>query len=95
MPETGFGYIEVSNNPSNDYFNIKSFTEKPNEKTAKKYIDLGNYLWNSGMFMFKASVYLNELKKFEPEIFTCCKNSFETEYIDNDFRKNLSNYKYS
>ena len=68
-PETGYGYIEVSNKASNDYFNIKSFTEKPDEKTAKEYIDLGNYLWNSGMFMFKASVYLNELKKYEPEIF--------------------------
>ena len=45
-------------------------------KTAKEYIDLGNYLWNSGMFMFKASVYLNELKKYEPEIFTCCKKFF-------------------
>ena len=51
-------------------------------KTAKKYIDLGNYLWNSGMFMFKASIYLNELKKYEPEIFTYCKNSFETERIE-------------
>ena len=63
-PETAYGYIEVSNNKtSNDYFNIKSFKEKPNEKSAKEYINLGNYLWNSGMFMFKASVYLNELKK--------------------------------
>jgi len=94
-PETAYGYIEVSNNnPSNDYFNIKSFTEKPNEKSAKEYIDLGNYLWNSGMFMFKASVYLNELKKYEPEIFTCCKNSFETEYIDNDFIR-LNNDEFS
>ena len=93
-PETGYGYIEVSNNPSNDYFNIKSFTEKPNKETAKEYIDLGNYLWNSGMFMFKASVYLNELKKYEPEIFTCCKNSFEIEYRDNDFIR-LNNDEFS
>ena len=84
-PETEYGYIEVNNNLSNDYFDIKSFTEKPNEKNAKKYIQLGNYLWNTGMFMFKASVYLNELKKFEPEIFKCCKNSFRTEYRDNNF----------
>jgi len=93
-PETGYGYIEVSNNPLNDYYNIKSFTEKPNEETAKKYIELGNYLWNSGMFMFKASVYLDELKKYEPEVFTCCKNSFETEYRDNDFIR-LNNDKFS
>ena len=91
-PETNYGYIEVSNNnSSNDYFNIKSFIEKPN---AKEFIDLGNYLWNSGIFMFKASVYLNELKKYEPEIFNYCKNSFESEFVDNDFIR-LNNDEFS
>ncbi len=85
-PETAYGYIEISNsNSSNDYFNIKSFTEKPNQKNAKKYLDSGNYLWNSGMFMFKSSVYLNELEKFEPEILSACKKSCTTENIDSDF----------
>ena len=85
-PETAYGYIEISNsNSSNDYFNIKSFTEKPNQKNAKKYLDSGNYLWNSGMFMFKSSVYLNELEKFEPEILSACKKSCTTENIDLDF----------
>ena len=83
--ETGYGYIEANINNTDTYYNIKSFTEKPNQKNATKYLDSGNYLWNSGMFMFKASVYLNELEKFEPEILSNCKKSFKTENIDSDF----------
>ena len=83
--ETGYGYIEANINNTDDYYSIKSFTEKPNQKNAKKYLDSGNYLWNSGMFMFKASVYLNELEKFEPEILSACKKSCTTENIDSDF----------
>ena len=67
------------------YFNIRSFTEKPSQESANKYLDSGNYFWNSGMFMFKASVYLDELKKFAPKILNCCKKSFQTEYKDLDF----------
>ena len=83
--ETGYGYIEANINNTDDYYSIKSFTEKPSQKNAKKYLDSGNYLWNSGMFMFKASVYLNELEKFEPEILSACKKSCTTENIDSDF----------
>jgi mannose-1-phosphate guanylyltransferase len=83
--ETGYGYIEADINNTADYHSIKSFTEKPNQETAKKYLDSGNYLWNSGMFMFKASIYLQELKKFEPEILATCKKSCQTEYKDKDF----------
>ena len=59
--DTGYGYIEVDNSINKNYFNIKSFIEKPSLKNANKYIKLGNYFWNTGMFMFKASKYLNEL----------------------------------
>ena len=83
--ETGYGYIEANINNTDDYYSIKSFTEKPSQKNAKKYLDSGNYLWNSGMFMFKASVYLSELEKFEPEILSACKKSCTTENIDSDF----------
>ena len=62
-PETGFGYIEA-----NEY-DVKAFHEKPDIKTAQKYLDKGNYFWNSGMFMFKAGVFLNELKIYSPEIY--------------------------
>jgi mannose-1-phosphate guanylyltransferase len=83
--ETGYGYIKANIDNTADYYKIQSFTEKPNEEDAKKYLDSGNYLWNSGMFMFKASVYLNELEKFEPEILNTCKKSCQTEYKDKDF----------
>ena len=83
--ETGYGYIEANINNTDDYYSIKSFTEKPSQKNAKKYLDSANYLWNSGMFMFKASVFLSELEKFEPEILSACKKSCTTKNIDLDF----------
>jgi mannose-1-phosphate guanylyltransferase len=83
--ETGYGYIKANIDNTADYYKIQSFTEKPNEEDAKKYLDSGNYLWNSGMFMFKASIYLQELEKFEPEILSSCKKSCQTEYKDKDF----------
>ena len=83
--ETGYGYIQADINNTTDSYNIQSFTEKPNQEDAQKYLDSGNYLWNSGMFMFKASIYLQELKKFEPEILAACQKSCQTEYKDKDF----------
>jgi len=65
--ETGFGYIEADN------FDVVSFKEKPDKKTAEKYINASNYYWNSGMFMFKAGVFLEELKKYSPEIYKSSK----------------------
>lgn len=61
-PETGFGYICAENNI------VKSFTEKPDKQTAENYIKQNNYYWNSGIFMFKASVMMKELEKYCPEI---------------------------
>jgi len=75
-PETGYGYIEVDNSKNNEYYNIESFTEKPNLKVAKQYVNSGNHYWNSGIFIFKASTYLKELKKYEPEIFAICKKAY-------------------
>jgi len=70
-PETGYGYIEFKNN------NVLSFREKPNKETAEEFIDKGNFLWNSGMFCFKASVLLEELKQFELEIFETSKRAWK------------------
>lgn len=70
-PETGYGYIEYEGNT------VVSFREKPNKETAEEFIDKGNFLWNSGMFCFKASVFLEELKKFEPEIYEYSKLAWE------------------
>jgi mannose-1-phosphate guanylyltransferase/mannose-6-phosphate isomerase-like protein (cupin superfamily) len=68
-----------------NYYDIDEFVEKPDYKTAKKYVDSGGYFWNSGMFMFKASVYLSELEKYEPEILSACQKSCQTEFYDLDF----------
>lgn len=62
-PETGYGYIEHKGD------RVLSFREKPNHITAQDFIERGNFLWNSGMFCFKAGILLEELKKFEPEIY--------------------------
>ena len=84
-PETGYGYIEADLSKKTEHYAIKSFTEKPNLKNAQVYLDNGNYFWNSGMFMFKASTYLDELRKFEPEIFSACKKSLAKARNDSDF----------
>lgn len=67
-PETGYGYINVLNEPLLDGFKVKEFVEKPDSATAQKYIDAKTYYWNSGIFMFKASTMLEEIKKLAPEI---------------------------
>lgn len=69
-PETGFGYILAAGN------DVLAFKEKPDFKTATEYVNSQNYLWNCGMFCFKAGVFLNELKQFEPNIYSACKTAF-------------------
>jgi mannose-1-phosphate guanylyltransferase len=71
-PETGYGYIESKGDK------VISFREKPNETTAKDFIAKGNFLWNSGMFCFKASVLLDELKQFQPEVYEKSKIVWES-----------------
>jgi mannose-1-phosphate guanylyltransferase len=75
-PETGFGYIEANGNE------VLSFKEKPDADTAQAYIEQGNYYWNSGMFCFKAGVFLEELKVYSPDIYNACKNAMPGEYCD-------------
>ena len=69
--ETGFGYIEAKGEE------VKAFHEKPDFKTATAYLEAGNYYWNSGMFCFKAGVFLEELQKYSPTIYDACKIAFE------------------
>jgi len=73
-PETGYGYIEGSEKLSDNALSIKRFVEKPDEDTAKKYIDAGNFFWNSGMFTFKASVIIKEFERFQPELLRSMKH---------------------
>ncbi len=69
--ETGFGYIEV------DEDNVKAFHEKPDFDRATEYLKAGNYYWNSGMFCFKAGVFLQELKKYSPNIYEASLNAIK------------------
>lgn len=69
-PETGYGYIEAEGE------NVKAFHEKPNSQTAQDYLEAGNYFWNSGMFCFKAGVFLEELKKYAPKMLEACQKAF-------------------
>ncbi|AKK84056.1 mannose-1-phosphate guanylyltransferase/mannose-6-phosphate isomerase [Klebsiella aerogenes] len=74
-PETGYGYIKRGNileDSITDIFSVKSFVEKPDLDTAKSYVDSGEYYWNSGMFLFRATRYLEELSKFRPDIYSSC-----------------------
>ena len=70
--ETGFGYIEADAN------DVKAFHEKPDLQTAQSYIEAGNFYWNSGMFCFKAELFLKELQKHSPEIYEASKRAYET-----------------
>ena len=73
-PETGYGYINVTNNQIVSGFKVNKFVEKPNETLANAYIQAGNYYWNSGIFMFKASVLMDELAKASPDIYAMLTN---------------------
>lgn len=68
-PETGYGYINILKKPILGGFKVKEFVEKPDTKTAQKYVDAKTYYWNSGIFMFKASVMMEETKNLAPDIF--------------------------
>ncbi len=83
-PHTGYGYIKASQELDTGFV-VEQFVEKPDMSTAKEYVDSGNYFWNSGMFMFKAGRYLEELEKFHPDILDICKRAIETETQDLDF----------
>jgi mannose-1-phosphate guanylyltransferase/mannose-6-phosphate isomerase len=83
-PETGYGYIK-SGKQEGDAFSVEEFVEKPDLETAKEYLACGNYYWNSGMFLFKASCYLQELEKFNPDILDVCKRAIAAPAQDMEF----------
>ena len=84
IPETGYGYIKAGQ-PQGDAFSVAQFVEKPDLNTAQNYLASGDYYWNSGMFLFKASRYLEELKKYSPEILLACEESMQESTADMDF----------
>ena len=90
LPETGFGYIEAMSSPimsSLKSIQIKNFIEKPNLEKAKEFIQKDNFLWNSGIFLFKSSSIINALKRYEPELLSNCKKALTQSSIDLDFQR--------
>ena len=84
-PETGYGYIHRGKPLGNDGYTIERFEEKPDRAKAEAYLADGGYYWNSGMFLFRASTYLEELKRHQPEIFEACTQAVGSIEKDMDF----------
>jgi mannose-1-phosphate guanylyltransferase len=86
QPETGYGYIKRGAEINNEgAFLVSSFVEKPDLATAQSYVSSGEYYWNSGMFMFKASRYVDVLKEHNPEIYNACVKAMKVQNPDMDF----------
>lgn len=83
-PETGYGYIKAGKVENNSAA-VEQFVEKPDLVTAQNYLQSRNYFWNSGMFMFKASIFLDELKQHRPDIYSACQSAMNNTSSDLDF----------
>lgn len=83
---TGYGYIKKGT-ARHEWFDIAEFVEKPSLDRAETYLASGNYLWNSGMFVFQARRYLDILGRFQPEMLRCCRVAFEARQKDLDFSR--------
>lgn len=83
-PNTGYGYIEAGD-PVDGACSVASFKEKPDSATAAGYLAHGGYYWNSGMFLFRASRYLQELKTHRPDIAVACQDAIGAVFSDLDF----------
>jgi len=86
-PETGYGYIEQGKELEDSCYSVDRFVEKPDLATAESYLASGDYLWNSGMFMFGARQYLSELEKHRPEILSICQAAVEDANEDLHFTR--------
>ena len=84
-PETGYGYIRAGAALADGVRAVAQFVEKPDEAAARGYIASGEYFWNSGMFLFRASVFLAELQRQQPAILAACRAALESATRDADF----------
>jgi len=82
--ETGYGYIRRDAGPG-PAFSVAKFVEKPDSATARGYVESGEYYWNSGMFMFRASAYLAELGRYAPAMLAACRAALAAAGRDLDF----------
>lgn len=84
-PETGYGYIMKGDSINNLAYNVEAFIEKPTIDKASEYLSSGNYFWNSGMFLFKASKFLSEIKRHREDIYNACVKALSGQHRDLDF----------
>jgi mannose-1-phosphate guanylyltransferase/mannose-6-phosphate isomerase len=84
-PETGFGYLRAQPGEAGQAWTLERFVEKPDLATAQSYLESGQYFWNSGMFLFRASVYLEELGRYAPAILEACQKALAGARSDLDF----------
>ncbi|MDC0507809.1 mannose-1-phosphate guanylyltransferase/mannose-6-phosphate isomerase [Luminiphilus sp.] len=83
--ETGYGYIKRGETLFDNVAVLDQFVEKPDQETAEAYLESGEYVWNSGIFMFKASRYLDELAQFAPMMETACRGAIDKSEADMNF----------
>lgn len=81
-PETGYGYIRAGEARGDGSMVVQAFVEKPDRDTAVRYLAEGGYFWNSGMFLFRASVFLSQLRRFGPEMLAACEAALAAARID-------------
>ena len=84
-PETGYGYIKTGSQIKDSACQIECFVEKPDATKAQTYLDSGEYLWNSGLFMMTAISWLHEIESLNKDIFTASTKAYENAVVDNDF----------
>ena len=86
VPHSGYGYIRAGESKGGG-FTVAEFVEKPDLPTAEKYVTSGDYYWNSGMFLFKASRYLSELHEFRPDMLEACRKAYKKSIHKNNVVK--------
>lgn len=84
-PETGYGYIRAADQLSDGLFSIAEFVEKPNLETAENYLASGQYYWNSGIFMVKASAWIELIGQHRPDILLACQQAYAGATFDQSF----------
>ena len=91
-PETGYGYIQLGEPLGESGHKVARFIEKPDAENALAYLNSGDYRWNSGMFMFRAGKYLQELERVQPEILAACIAAREKKSVDMHFVRVDTNF---
>lgn len=84
-PETGFGYIQQGAPIGARGFQVARFVEKPNAARAREMLDMGGHAWNSGMFLMRAGIYLQELDRFAPQMAEACRRAWQGRALDGRF----------